>query len=578
MIGRAIATIVVLSLAVPTVAGAQDARAEASAEPSAVTVGDTLQYTLRVSAQGNTSIQLLERPNFGALQSLSSSRGTEFRSINGAAQLSFSYTFLLRATKPGTVVIKGAVAQAGGARVSPKPVTVTVVARGEKPPEPAVPDRGAVWVYASVTNRKPYIGEQVLLEYSLMMDDARVGAFGVEINDLKDPSFDGFWVEPLSDKVDARAARREFDGKSWSTRPIQLQALFPLRVGKRTIEPLELDVSTTQRLGMGRRRVRVKSDSVEVDVRPLPAGAPAGFDDSNVGQYQLAVVADKRSVRVGEALTVRVTVSGRGMVGRVEVPLLPESDGYRLLPPVYDKEVGVLRDRRVGGSKTAEVIVTPLVQGAVKIPALEFVYFDPARQEYVTLVSKQQRIPVAGEVKGGAVDELELVEREGRPPPRAVQKADEPLRAQRPVEDLGEHVAQRPGTVFWAGVAVPPALWFGFLLFGSVRRRAEHNAPERERRTAAQDAHRALGTADDAEVGAQLTRYLAARLDVPPGSVTSARLREIFAARGAESAAVERLLDLRGRCDAARFAGSEGSATALRDEVLTAVNALEAWL
>ncbi len=578
MIGRAIATALVLSLALPAVAGAQDARAEASAEPSAVSVGDTLQYTLRVSAKGNTAIQLVKRPDFGTLQSLGSSRGTEFRSVNGAAELSFNYNFTLRATRPGKVLIRGAKAEVGGEIIAPRPVVVTVVPKGKKPPKPKGEERGAVWVYGSVTNRKPYLGEQVLLEYALMMDDARVGAFGVEINDLKDPSFDGFWVESLSDKVDARAARREFDGKSWSTRPIQLEALFPLRVGQRTIEPLELDVSVAGRLSMGRKRQRIKSDPMVLDVRPLPPGAPSGFDESNVGQYQLAVVADKKRVRAGEALTVRITVSGRGQVGRAEVPLLPESPGYRLLPPVYDKEVGVLRDRRIGGRKTAEIIVTPLAQGTVRIPPLKFVYFDPARDEYVTLVSKEQRIPVVGQVKGGPLDEEQLVEREGRQTPKAVQKADEPLRPLRAVGDRGQLTAQRPGLVFWSGVVAPVLLWLGLLVFGALRKRAVENAPERERRSAVDEARAALQSASDVEVGAVLTRYLAARLDIPPGSVAASRLRRIFEERGAATAAVERLLAIRLRCDEARFSGGDDESRALRDEVLAAVAALEAWL
>jgi hypothetical protein len=578
MTGRVVVTLLVLSLAMPAVASAQDARAEAVAEPIAVAVGDTVQYTLRVSAKGNTAIQLIKRPDFGSLKSVGSNRGTEFRSVNGTAELSFNYNFSLKATRPGKILIRGAVAEVGGKRISPKPVVVTVVPAGKTPPAPDGKTKGSVWIYGSVTNRKPYLGEQVLLEFSLMMDDARVGAFGVEINDLKDPSFDGFWVEPLSEKVDARANRREMHGKSWTTRLIQVAALFPLRVGRRTIEPLELDVSVANRMGLGRRRQRIKSDAIVLDVLPLPPGAPAGFDESNVGQYQLAVAADKKRVRVGEALTVRVTVSGRGQVGRVEVPTMPESKGYRLLPPVYDKEVGVLRDRRIGGRKTAEIVVTPLAQGHVRIPALKFVYFDPARAEYVTLVSKEQRVPVKGEVKGGAKDEVELVEREGRQRPKAVQKAEEPLRAVREVTDRGERTSQRPGAVFWAGVVAPPLLWLGLLVFGAVRRRAAQAAPEKERKSAAEEARATLQGAGDAEVGALLTRYLAARLDIPPGSVAASRLRRIFEERGADADAVGRLLAVRTKCDEARFSGETDDAGALRDEVLAILTGLEAWL
>lgn len=576
---RAIALAAVLfgaALLLWSAPAAAEAKATATVDQTAVNVGNTLTYRLRVSASGNTNIQLVKRPDFGTLQVLGSNRGTEFRSINGVAELSFNYTWSLRATRKGTVVIKGAVADVGGKRISPKRVAVKVLPPGVSPPKTRGSERGAVWIYGSVTNRKPYVGEQVLLEYTLMMDELQIGAFGVDVNDIKDPSFDGFWVESLSDRVDARANRREFDGKSWTTRPVQLEALFPLRVGKQTIEPLEMDISVAQRLRMGRRRMRIKSEPLAVNVRPLPPGAPDGFDDSNVGQYTLEVTTDKKKVRAGEALTVRVTVRGRGMVGRVELPGLPESKGYRLLPPVYDKEVGVLRDRRIGGRKTAEIVVTPLAQGVVKVPALKFVYFDPAREEYVTLVSKPKSIPVRGEVKGGAKKEEELVERKGRSKPKAVERAEQPLLPVREVDDSGDRVSQRPGAVFWLGFAAPPVAWLGFVLFGFLRKRREASAPEKERKSVAHDARAALENADVGEVGAVLTRYLAARLDVPPGSISTSKLRRIFEERGADPGAVAHLLEVRARCDEARFAG--GDDPSLRADVLAAVVGLEAWL
>jgi hypothetical protein len=539
-------------------------------------VGDVLQYTMRVAVVGGTNIRLLVAPDFGSFQEVSSTRGTEFRSVNGQAKLHFSYTFALRATKAGKFQIRGPMVDVGGQRISPKPVTVAVVKRGVRPPKTG---RGDVWVHGSLSKRDPFVGEQVLLEYSLMLDEVRVGAFGVDVNDIKNPSFDGFWVEGLSNKVDVRVGRRQFDGVQYASRPLQLDALFPLRAGPLEVEALTMDVSVSSRSGLGRRRRKIESEPLKLEVRPLPSGAPAGFDESNVGQYRLEVKVDKRKVRSGEPLTIRVTVRGRGMVSRVDVPTLPEQPKrYRILPPVYDKKTEVLRDRRVGGFKTAEIVLTPLVEGPLTIPGLRFVYFDPATERYVTLVSKVKVVEVSGEVRGGALEEEELVSRKARDEPKVVSKAKQPLREVRRVSDAGEVPRQSPGVGFWVSMAAPPAAWFGFLLFGWVTSRREKAAPMRRSRSSASVAREAARSAGHGELGAVLNRYLSVRLSMAPGSVSGDALRAVLEGRGVATAVIGQLAGVQDRCDVARFSGSLEGGEELSAEVIAVVDSLEAAL
>ena len=289
----------------------------------------------------------------------------------------------------------------------------------------------------------------------------------------------------------------------------------------------------------------------------------------NVGRYRFRVEIDKTTVSLGRPLTVRVTVEGQGMISRVEVPGLPESPGYRLLPPVYDKKLQVTGNRWVGGSKTAEIVLTPLQPGKLEIPRLEFTFFDPAKKSYKTLHSRPHAVTVLQARQAPALAEEELIERVGEEEPHAVKMARQPLS---PLRQIGDVESSRPaasvGNLFWAGLLGTPAAYFGWLLLGFLRRKWRVSAPARRRRAAPARARSRLATASRleseghsgravVEVSGALNEFVAASLGLSAGAVSGPRLERMLTANGVEIATIRRLNDLRSRCDLARFSPTD---------------------
>ena len=109
----------------------------------------------------------------------------------------------------------------------------------------------------------------------------------------------------------------------------------------------------------------------------------------------MATDAKPKSVQVGDPITVTTTIAGRGNFDRVNAPLLEDDRGWHKYPPSskfkQDDEVGI------SGTKTFETVISPN-ENKQSLPVLAFSYFDPAKEQYVTLHSE----PMAITVQGGA--------------------------------------------------------------------------------------------------------------------------------------------------------------------------------
>ncbi|HEY6455416.1 MAG TPA: BatD family protein [Steroidobacteraceae bacterium] len=130
------------------------------------------------------------------------------------------------------------------------------------------------------------------------------------------------------------------------------------------------------------KSVTAKSDPLAVTVLPLPVmGRPADFSGA-VGQFQVASEVAPASGPVGDPLTFKLTVTGKGNLSRVNSAGLHDSPQWR----AYHTESKVTADDDTGrqGFKTFTQPVVPRQAGQLSLPSLSFSYFDPEAGRYVT--------------------------------------------------------------------------------------------------------------------------------------------------------------------------------------------------
>lgn len=141
------------------------------------------------------------------------------------------------------------------------------------------------------------------------------------------------------------------------------------------------------------KSVTLKPDATQVTVLPLPVdGRPANFSGA-VGQFQIASDLTPATGTVGDPLTFKLTVTGKGNLARVSTDALQDSAQWRVYRT--DSKVTTDDDSGLQGFKTFSQPVVPLQAGVLTVPGLSFSYFDPEAGRYVTRETQPIRVTVA---------------------------------------------------------------------------------------------------------------------------------------------------------------------------------------
>jgi hypothetical protein len=168
-----------------------------------------------------------------------------------------------------------------------------------------------------------------------------------------------------------------------------------------------------------RREIRLVSPAKSVTALPLPAkNRPADFTGA-VGLFSLAVAASPADVKQGDPVTLRMKITGSGNFDRVQAPELSDSAGWKLYPPAAQ-----FAGQAGKGEKTFEQAAVPVSASLSAVPPLRFSYFDPAAKDYVTLTSE----PIPIKLHGAAAP-APPVRQQVPPPEKKQRRAAPPLPA-----------------------------------------------------------------------------------------------------------------------------------------------------
>lgn len=539
-------------LALPSAALAQGASVSTSLSADTVDVETPFSYSVTITTQSNEEIRLSKRADFGKLEVRGQKQMPQFITINGVAErrVTLQYTLLARST--GTFTIGGAEFKLGRDRYVADDVTVKVVPRGKAPRN--VQRSKDVFIDLHVEpNRPPYVGEQVTLQYDLMIDATQRDTAPKGIDE---PSLDAFWIEDRSAQTAGAKEIVSIDGRLMQRQNLRTYAVFPLKAGPTKIEPMtaELQVGGFFRRG---RSIEAASEAFELDVQPLPPDAPSSFEEGNVGKWELSVQPSTRSTRVGEPFTVNVIVRGTGQLARIRPPKIGKLAGARVADPRTDITPRE-RVRTVGGERIDRYDITPLEAGRIDIPALEFSFFDPQREEYVTRRSDPITIKVgAGEAPAAPLAEEKLARRSSTGGSDMVQNLRAELKGLR--ESPSTEAAGDPAHYGWWWWILGGGAFAGFvglLALPFVRRWRASRAPLRRFHEAKKTARERIESAggDSGDVVSVIRDFLHDVYGVPKGTVTANEVVRAFRRRDLPEEVGLRLAEVLAACESARYA------------------------
>lgn len=561
--------------------------------PLMVAVGEAFRVEFALNA--NPDSDTFVAPSFEGFDVLAGpavSKGSSIQIVNGAMSKSVNYTitFVLLARSAGNATIGPAEIAVGGTTYRTRPLVIEVVgeqsgdvsaggaagaAGGRSAQDAENQAQGRVGkddilLRAVVSRTSVFKGEPLRVAFKLY---ERVNVVGYQ--DVKFPSFNGFWAQELN-ADNARRQRETIDGKVYETLVAREFLLYPQQAGTLAIDPAEL-TAVAQVVVQSRRNAdpffgggheiynvprKVQSQRVSVTVKPLPAGAPAGFSGA-VGRFEMQTVPPAGQLAANSAATCTVKISGTGNLTFVQAPKLALPASFEQYNVKTTESINASA-AGISGYRQFEYPFIARAEGDYEVEPVEFSYFDPSRMEYATLRSKPFALHVVPDASGGG----EAVVMQGR----GMSKEEVRLLGQdiRFIKLGGAqlHRVRRPFLFsggYWATIG-GILLVFG-AVYAALRRRireSQNVALVRGRRAnkvavARFRAARKYMEQEDRhafyeEMLRALWGYVSDKFNIPVANLTKENVREVLHRRGVPVDQAQRFTAIIAQCDEAQYA------------------------
>ena len=409
---------------------ASEPKLEATLSDNTVQLGEQVELEIKITDASN--ITPPEKIKIDGLQvggfSQSTQRSMNYNNGHLSSSETMTFTYPIIPQKTGTFTIPPFSLQANGKTLTTPTLQLTVTgnasaARAKSSgaagsgadSDEAEPSAEIAKAELIVPKQSAYLGEAIPVELRFYFN-AQVQVQlqqGAETPQLK---LDGFTMQKLSAP---QQKQLEKDGHPYICLMFKT-IVTPAKTGKLQLGPLELPfiamVPVKRKAPRARRatpfdilndpmfngmmamaeprQLTVKSNPVELEVKQLPAeGKPQSFTGA-VGVFKMETSASPLKVNLGDPLTMKMQISGRGNFDRVNAPQLLDGEGWKSYAPngkfTPDDNAGI------SGVKAFEMAVIPQEQKST-LPVVEFSYFDPGKEKYVTLKSEATPITILGQ-------------------------------------------------------------------------------------------------------------------------------------------------------------------------------------
>ena len=580
---------------------AQDGTLNATVEPAKVAAGEQFQVTFIFSGSDVNSVRNLKAPDFRQFVVLSGpNQSTNMQWINGRISASISYTYALYARQPGKYTIGTATIEYKDKTLKSDPVQVEVTQSKPKQPQkqsdqPEVANIGDnLFIKAIADKQRVRQGEQLTITFKLY---TRLSVSGYDL--AKAPTFEGFWSEDFELSKQPALTTETVNGKQYRVAVIKKTALFATQAGKLKVAPLEVRCAAQMQ---SRRRsndpfdvffndpffqqtqtvnLDVKSNPLVINVDPIPSNAPSGFSGV-IGRFAFNANVDKRNVKAGDPITMKLTISGTGNIKLVTLPKPELPADFESYEPKISEDIsrdgGVIR-----GKKTAEYLIIPRNTGQRIIEPIHFTYYDLDQREYVSLRSPRFEFTITPgkDFSGSAIS----------------------LSAKEDVRMLGEDIrflklsigtlqrANETGDfgLFWLGFVIPPILFIGAWFYRKRMEQVYGDMPKLLFEMAGREASKRLKKAKlilaqgntesyNAEILRVLTQYLEHKLRTSKADFSLELAIERLKQHGVSSEMLQKLKMCMERAEFSRYApGADtmGARKELLDVAAEVINGIE---
>ncbi len=557
----------------------------------------TITFTLTDGQASAPQPPQLEGCTFVYGPSTSSMSSVQFINGRQTSTSTISYTYTYRADKAGTAHVPSVSVTCEGKKLSTRAASITIL-----PPDRTAPAQGGsgvdvtdistqsadrkvnpddMFVRVSLSKSSAYEQEAVIATVKVYTK-YNISSFRI----LQQPTFEGFLSEEL--EVPQGVQQEHYNGQNYTTAVLKRCIIFPQKAGKLQIASGKYEVTVVQYELVSNgffqtrrpveQKVNTQSNSASLDVRALPAGAPAGFNGA-VGSYTAQCTLRPEQLKTNEAATYTIAVSGSGNIKYLKAPELDLPAGIDVYTPKTDIDAR-FNGTTIAGTYSVAYTLVPQEPGQYEIPAREFAYFNPADGEYHTVSLPAAHMAVTPGAATSAVTEQ-----------TAIAKGMDDILHIRPTSASRQSFTHQAAFRSWYYIALYllAAISFVIVLFvyrrqmrlqaditGRLRARANKQATRRLRQ-ARKEMERGNSDAFHQALGAALWGYMSHKLGIPASGLIRDNISDQLQQYGASPETIASVISILDDCEMARFTPDQSASQmqTLYDQAAAAIKSIE---
>jgi len=555
----------VLCAAVLLSGAARAASFTASLDRDVITLGE--EVTLSLAFEGGQA-KNVPTPNVPGLQIVQTGTSQNVSWINGAMSSTVTVAFSVTARQAGVFTIPALTANVNGQQLATLPLKLTVTAVSAPSSEAVNSGNEVAFLKFAFPKNKIYLGEPLVGQLELYLREDVSGLNGFQ---LTSAPTDGFSAGKTTELQNQRHHAR-LGNHNYTVIPLAVP-LTAVRTGTFTLGPFTASAMVVlpsqnqggdpffrQFFNQGeQKQVTLASEPFNVEVLPLPEqNKPANFTGA-VGDFTMTSTAGPTTLTVGDPITMRVQIAGRGALDTVTLPPQDAWQNFKAYPPTTKLETS--DQFGFQGTKTFEQIISPQNADVHELPALSFSFFNPDDGQYHTLTEPAEPLVVKA---AGASPMPVLAATKNSAPENQSPQDILPIK-----ENLGTLTQNKiplvAQPVFLAAQSLPVLAFLAAFVWRQRADNLANNPRLRRQRAVAQlvagglsDLNKFAAENKSNEFFAMLFRLLqeqlGERLDCPATAITEADVDQRLILLGASSATLESLRELFQFCNQARYA------------------------
>lgn len=382
----------------------------AELHPGTVAVGESFELVYIIqNAEGKN----FRAPNLNIFEILGGpNQSISTQSINGSWSQTISYSYILRASKPGNYHIPPAQINIGGRWVQSNPLTVEVKSQSSNSSNStgtklSTQDASKDFFIKVVPSKqRTYIGEQVLVDFILYTRKSIQN-----IQPLSEVVCDKSFVQEIKTEDLRDAKDVVVGGQTFRSQVLKRIAVFPQEAGTITVHPFELqidfinDIRNSPFQSMFRPfdiiSKKYSTKELTFQAASIPDPVPSDFTGA-VGNFSLNLGISDIAVTTDDAISALLTIEGDGDIKRVISPRLNFGNSFEVYDPKTKEETTSERNGRLYSKKVLEYLLIPKQAGKFTIsPTASF--FDPGQSKYQSKSFNQIELTVT---KGNSIPKL----------------------------------------------------------------------------------------------------------------------------------------------------------------------------